>query len=109
MHISPLAQRLLKLVFAESSAQGPLSRPRLERRSGHSRVDVTRGLEELARLGLVDARRLRLTLAGLACAVACGARAKAKPRAELDQAPRSSAVATPIALFFQREPPRAVA
>jgi len=33
-------------------------------------ADVLVGLDQLARAGLVDARRLRLTLAGLACATA---------------------------------------
>ena len=106
MHISASAQRLLKLVFAASAAQGPLNRPRLERGSGLSRAELNRALERLAQLGLLDAQRLRLTLSGLALAVACGARSKARRR------PRARcpfAMSPPIALFSQREAPRAVA
>jgi hypothetical protein len=110
MHISPPAQRILKLVFSASSGQGPLTRPGLERRSGLSSGEVGVALADLARLGLLDPQRLRLTLPGLALAVAIGARSKAstrRPTARHARAP--SVVNPPIALFFQREPPRAVA
>jgi hypothetical protein len=109
MHISSPARRVLKLVFAASSAQGPLTRPRLERRSALSRVELSAALAELAQLGLLDAQRLRLTLPGLALAVACGARSRAKARQPEASPHRQARVATPIALFSAREPARAVA
>jgi len=99
----------LNLVFAESAAQTSLNRPRLERRSGLSRAELHAALDELARRGLVDAQRLRLTLAGLAVAVASGARATTRARSVARKAQRKQAVSAPIALFSQREPPRAVA
>lgn len=114
MQITELARRLLKLVFSLSSASGVLTRPRLERRLGASAVAVNDAIAELGRLGLLDTQRLRLTLSGLACAVACGARSAAKrrsPHAVAAKTVRASAtpVAAPIALFSQREAPRAVA
>jgi len=110
MHISPPAQRLLKLVFTASSGPGSLTRPGLERSSGLRRAELDAALRELARLGLLDPRRLRLTLPGLALAVACGARTKATVRRPaLGQVHQPRAMNAPIALFFQREPPRAVA
>ena len=109
MQISSTAQRLLKLIFAACSASGALTRPRLERQSGLSARALHGALEELAQGGLLDARRLRLTLPGLAFAVACGARAKPVRRAPARQAERVIAINAPIALFFEREPPRAVA
>ena len=109
MHLSPPSQRILKLVFAVSSAQGSLNRPRLERRSGLGRAELKRVLDQLADLGLLDAQRLRLTLNGLAVAVASGARAKPARRPRARRAGDSSAMPAPIALFSQREPPRAVA
>ena len=109
MHISPVAQRVLNLVFAESAAQAPLNRARLERRSGLARAELHAALDELACRGLIDAQRLRLTLAGLAVAVASGARARTRARSVARKAPRKPAMSAPIALFSQREPPRAVA
>jgi hypothetical protein len=109
MHISSPAQRVLKLVFAASSVQGPLTWPRLERRSGLSRVELSAALAELARLGLLDAQRLRLTLPGLALAVACGARSRAKAHQPVASLQPQARVAAPIALFSVREPARAVA
>lgn len=119
MQITDLARRLLKLVFSLSAASGSLTRPRLERRLDVSAVALHDAIEELSRLGLLDAQRLRLTLSGLACAVACGARAATKRRARAVAAKtalaspatnaRLEAAPTPIALFSQREAPRAVA
>jgi hypothetical protein len=106
MHISPSAQRLLKLVFAAGSAA--VTRPRLEQHSGFSRAELNGALGELVRLGLVDMRRLRLTLAGLALAAALGARAKPKVQRRAAPAPRT-AMTAPIPLFSRREAPRAVA
>ncbi|HYQ45354.1 MAG TPA: hypothetical protein VER11_25385 [Polyangiaceae bacterium] len=110
MQITDLARRLLKLVFALSSSSTALTRPRLERRLGVSAVALNDAIGELNRLGLLDAQRLRLTLSGLACAVACGARSSVKrtPRAAAKVA-RVSAVPAPIALFSRRDVPRAVA
>jgi len=112
MQITDLARRVLKLVFSLSSASGVLTRPRLERHLGASAVTLNDAIEELARLGLLDAQRLRLTLSGLACAVACGANSATKRRAARATAAkiaRVSAASAPIALFSQREAPRAVA
>lgn len=110
MHISPLAQRLLKLVFSLSSATVALTRPRLEQRLNVSRAGLNDALTELNQLGLLDAQRLRLTLAGLACAVGLGARQPkraARPATRKPAQPRE--LHAPIALFSEREAPRAVA
>jgi hypothetical protein len=109
MHISPVAQRVLNLVFAQSAAQAPLNRPRLERHSRLPRAELNAALAELEQRGLIDAQRLRLTLPGLAVAVATGARATRKARSVARKARRKPAVSAPIALFSQREAPRAVA
>jgi len=110
MHISALARQLLEVVFTLHSASTALTRPRLEQRLGVSSAELTPALTELARHGLLDAQRLRLTLAGLAVAVACGARSRAKPRPASRPASRGvSLIQAPIALFSQREAPRAVA
>src|SRR4051812_3997612 len=109
MQINALARRLLNLVFALSSSSTALTRPRLERRLGVSNADLNQAISELGRLGLLDAQRLRLTFPGLAVAAASRARSAAKPRALAAKASAESAVPTPIALFSQREAPRAVA
>ena len=109
MQITDLARRLLNLVFALSSSSTALTRPRLERRLGVSSTDLNQAVAELGRLGLLDAQRLRLTFPGLAVAAASGARSAAKPRAIAAKAPVASPVPAPIALFSQREAPRAVA
>jgi hypothetical protein len=109
MQISPLAQRLLQLVFSLSSASAALTRPRLEQRLGLERGELGAPLEELARLGLVDAQRLRLTLSGLALAVACGARSRNDKRPAPRRIPEPVSLRAPIALFSEREAPRAVA
>jgi len=109
MQITALARRVLQLVFALSSAGGALTQPRLARRLGVSSVELNRALGELGSLGLLDARRLRLTLPGLAVAAASGARRAAKPRAAAAKAASAPAVRAPIALFSPREAPRAVA
>jgi hypothetical protein len=111
MQISPLAQRLLRLVFGLSSASAALTRPRLEQRLGLARGDLNTPLDELHRLGLLDAPRLRLTLSGLALAVACGARARSRGPKRRDMRPPCEPVTLrgPIALFSEREAPRAVA
>jgi hypothetical protein len=120
MQITELARGVLKVVFSLSSASGVLTRPRLSRRLGVSAVALNDAIEELARLGLLDAQRLRLTLSGLACAVACGARGATKrggsravaaktARVAAMRTTRSDVAPAPIALFSQREAPRAVA
>jgi Mn-dependent DtxR family transcriptional regulator len=105
MQISALAQRLLQLVFRLSSTSNALTRPRLERRLGVSTSELNPALVELARRGLIDAQRLRLTFPGLALAVAFGARRAAKPRPIAAPTP----MPRPIALFSAREAERAVA
>src|SRR5882724_13372768 len=92
MQISALAQRLLRLIFSLSSATAALTRPRLEQRLSLTRGALNAPLDELTRLGLLDAQRLRLTLSGLALAVACGARARKSKR------PSARRVAVPISL-----------
>jgi hypothetical protein len=109
MQITALARRVLQLVFALSSSSSALTRPRLERRLDVSTAALSEAITELGRLGLLDAQRLRLTFPGLALAVASGARSTAKPRAQAAKAPPVNAVRAPIALFSQREAPRAVA
>jgi hypothetical protein len=111
MQISPLAQRLLRLVFTLSSASAALTRPRLERRLGLARGGLNAPLDELHQLGLLDAPRLRLTLSGLALAVAGGARARSRrPKQRAARRPAEPVtLRAPIALFSEREAPRAVA
>ncbi|MEI9949894.1 MAG: hypothetical protein WDO74_13155 [Pseudomonadota bacterium] len=109
MQISALAHRLLQLVFTLSSGGAALTRPRLERRLDISATALNHAIAELGCLGLLDAQRLRLTLPGLALAVASGARSKTKPRALSAKAPAARALRAPIALFSRREAPRAVA
>jgi hypothetical protein len=109
MQISALAQRLLRLVFSLSSTQTALSRPRLERRLAVARGGLNGPLDELSRLGLLDAQRLRLTFSGLAVAVALSARRKPHRRPASQMRVDSAALRAPIALFSERETPRAVA
>ena len=110
MHISALAQRLLRLVFPLSSSPAVLTRPRLEQQLGLPRGGLNSALEELHRLGLLDAQRLRLTLSGLACAVGLGARQHEKrARRVARTATKQPPLRAPIALFSERESPRAVA
>jgi hypothetical protein len=108
MQISVSARRILQLIFALSSASTALTRPRLERRLAVTASELQHGLAELARIGLLDAARLRLTLPGLALAVACSAPRAARPRARRPAA-RQVAVQLPVALFSRRDLPRAVA
>jgi hypothetical protein len=110
MQITALARRVLQLVFSLSPSSNALTRPRLERCLGVSSDALNQAITELSRLGLLDARRLRLTFPGLALAVASGARSQAKPRTRAPKAaPLTSVAQAPIALFSQREAPRAVA
>ena len=109
MQITALARRVLQIVFALSSSGAALTRPRLERRLGVSAPALNQAITELAGLGLLDAQRLRLTLSGLAVAVVSGARTRAKPRRAAAKAAAPSAAPAPIALFSQREAPRAEA
>jgi hypothetical protein len=111
MQTSPLAQRLLRLVFALSSAPVVLTRPRLEQHLGLARGGLNAPLDELHRFGLLDASRLRLTLPGLALAVASGARARGRrsKRQTARQPAEPITLFAPIALFSEREAPRAVA
>jgi|SRR4051794_7477306 len=103
MQINALARRALHLVFVLSSSSSALSRPRLEQRLGVSAQELNHALVELARLGLLDLQRLRLTLPGLAVAAASRTSQESrKPRVVT----RPSA---PIQLFSRGESPRAVA
>ena len=106
MQISTLGRRLHHLVFVLSSSPQALTRPRLERRLGVAASELNPALDELARHGLLDGQRLRLTLPGLALAVASSAPRAAKQR---PRAGRTAGVQAPISLFSQRETPRAVA
>ena len=62
------AARTLRLMFEQSRADQPLELPVLARRLGLARVQVARQLLVLERLGLVNAERVRLTMAGLVLA-----------------------------------------
>lgn len=107
MQITALSRALIQLVFALSSASTALTRPRLAQRLGVSASDLNPAFEELNRLGLLDPQRLRLTLPGLAVAAACAAKRPERKRA---RAPKPRVlIPAPIALFSQREAPRAVA
>ncbi len=116
MQISAPALSVLRLLFQAGSST--LSRPRLARHTGLDQPALSVALDELTRYGLIDARRLRLTLPGLALAAASSARSNATERtsqaANAGKSARAAArqdrrTAPPIALFSQREPPRAVA
>jgi hypothetical protein len=109
MQISVLAEQLLRLVFNLSSSSASLTRPRLEARLGQARGGLNGAFAELSRLGLLDAQRIRLTLAGLAHAVALGAHGRSRRRRPAPQAPLLLARRASIALFSAREAPRAVA
>jgi hypothetical protein len=103
MQINALARRALHLVFVLSSSSSALSRPRLEQRLGVSATELNAALGLLARLGLLDGQRLRLTMAGLVVAAASrGSREARKPRI-------AAHPPAPIQLFSRRESPRAVA
>lgn len=106
MQITALSRALIQLVFSLSSGSTALTRPRLAQRLGVCASELNPAFEELARLGLLDPQRLRLTLPGLAVAAACAAKRPARKRA---RAPQARVIAAPIALFSQREAPRAVA
>lgn len=108
MQISALSRRVLQVVFALSSMSTALTRPRLERRVGTTANELNIALAELAALGLLDSQRLRLTLPGLAIAVACGAQAIAKPRPVATKSRQMKVAEAPVALFA-RHAPRAVA
>ena len=101
MQINALARRALHLVFVLSSSSTALTRPRLERRLGVSSTELNSALSELARLGLLDVQRLRLTMSGLVVAAASRKSQESRKAAPTPQAP--------IQLFSRREAPRAVA
>jgi hypothetical protein len=110
MQTSVTARRLLQLVFAMSSASIRLTRPRLEQHLAVAPCELNQAIEELTALGLLDPQRLRLTLPGLALAVACSGEAARKRRASSPKAQNKRTNAQrPIALFSLREAPRAVA
>lgn len=105
MHISAPALRVLTVLFRAGSST--LSRPRLARHTALDQPALTAALNELTQLGLIDPRRLRLTLPGLAIAAASSSRAQKRPRRPAAREARRPS--SPIALFSHREPPRAVA
>ncbi len=109
MQITILGQRLLVTVLKLSGSRSALSFALLARESAAAHGELRAALEELARLGLLDRWRLRLTLAGLAMAVAIGAREKSATRRATGSAPAPALRHAPIALFSARETPRAVA
>jgi len=109
MQITALARKVLQLVFALSPSSTALTQPRLERRLGVGTGGLNQAIRELSRLGLLDAQRLRLTLPGLALAVASGAATAVEPRTRASKAFAEPVLREPIALFSQREAPRAVA
>jgi hypothetical protein len=72
--------RVLITLFSRYSKSRPVTRSQLARSLGLSTVELERVLAELERAECVDAARLRLTLRGLAVAVACAAEASSRPR-----------------------------
>jgi len=75
---SRLPRRLLTTLFVRSQNNDYIDLLVLSERAGASPYAVLRALSALAEAGLVDARRLRLTLSGLALASALvGSRAEA--------------------------------
>ena len=109
MQITDLARRVLQLIFTLSSSGAALTRPRLERRLRVSAAALNQAIVELAGLGLLQTQRLRLTFPGLAVAVASRSRSSASPQTLAAKAPPATPSRSPIALFSQREAPRAVA
>jgi len=109
MQNNSLARRVLGLVFSLSSATTALTRPRLERELGASPSELNFALHELTQLGLLDEKRLRLTLPGLAVAAACAAKGREKRRGRASSRQKLTVIEAPIALFSRREAPRAVA
>lgn len=109
MQITAQARTLLELVFSLSSASTALTRPRLAQRLGVTPGELNPAFDELSRLGLLDPQRLRLTLSGLAVAAACVSKRTQRKRPRAVKARRVSPICAPIALFSQREAPRAVA
>ncbi|HEV8244236.1 MAG TPA: hypothetical protein VGP93_00570 [Polyangiaceae bacterium] len=65
-----LSIRILQHIFRRAGAAAPTSRPALERAFKLDPSRLETALLELEQKGLVDARELRLTLSGLALAVA---------------------------------------
>ncbi|HKO93585.1 MAG TPA: hypothetical protein VJU61_20670 [Polyangiaceae bacterium] len=78
---SRLPRRLLTTLFVRSQANDSIDLLLLSERAGASPYAVLRALSALQDAGLVDARRLRLTLNGLALASAL-----VGPRAEVPEA-----------------------
>lgn len=66
----PARFTVLLAIFSLSSAVLPITRAGLGRRLGLSPAELERQLMALERFGFIDVRRLRLTLPGLAAAVA---------------------------------------
>lgn len=106
MQISALSRSLLRLIFSLSSGSTALTRSRLARRLSVSTGELEPVVDELTRLGLLNPARLRLTLSGLAVAVAC---AEPKRRKGTPQALKMVTFQAKTALFSEREVPRAVA
>lgn len=75
---------VLQAIFSMSSDNLPISRATLLRRLPISAADLERQLAALGRAGFIDLARLRLTLPGLATAVAM--RATRSPAARVTRA-----------------------
>lgn len=75
-----ISTRVLTALFSRYSKSSSVSRAELERSLDLAPDELEGALAALERAGLLDAARLRLTLSGLAVAVACRAPARAQRR-----------------------------
>jgi Mn-dependent DtxR family transcriptional regulator len=75
-----ISTRVLIAIFSRYSKSVSVSRAELARSLDVAPQELEGALAELERAALVDAARLRLTLSGLAVAVACRAPSRAQRR-----------------------------
>jgi hypothetical protein len=73
MNDSALRRRLLQALATASQSGETIDLIEISAQCGEPPLRLLRAFQELRALGLVHPHRLRLTLAGLAVAVACGA------------------------------------
>jgi hypothetical protein len=105
--ISAAALLVLTHVFQLSGRRRALTRAALAEACALEPSALRSALDELCRAALLDLPRLRLTLSGLALATAARAGSR-RPKRRVER-PQVVRYESPIALFAQRELPRAVA
>ena len=71
-------QAALKVLFKLAREDQPADLSLIAEHLGHSCVETDRLLDDLARLGLVDPDRVRLTMSGLVLAVSSSAQSRSK-------------------------------